>query len=202
MAIGGRSRGRARTCRGIREGLHSSTAAGEPGISQESLGSVPIIQNEQIVLEARVGVGIVSGVQIHQVYFQQAKSPVAREHSYLEQLQRYKHPTFSSTLVPSEAEAWFKSIEKTLDAMKCSDNQRVTLATYLFMGEVDHWWETAKRTIMETPILWASFQDRFFDQYFPQSYRNACISEFYMLEQGDMSISRYDTRFNEFSHYI
>ncbi|KAF6167145.1 hypothetical protein GIB67_029783 [Kingdonia uniflora] len=123
-------------------------------------------------------------------YFQQDNSPVAREYSYLEQLQRYRQPTFSGTLVPSEAGAWFKSFEKTLDAMKCPDNQWVTLATHLLQGEADHWWDTAKRTIVETLILWASFQDRFFDQYFLQSYRDACISEFYMLEQGDMSISR------------
>ncbi|KAF6172160.1 hypothetical protein GIB67_003852 [Kingdonia uniflora] len=54
--------------------------------------------------------------------FQQARSPVHREHSYLEQLQRYKHFTFSGTLIPSEAETWFRSIEKTLDAMKCPDD--------------------------------------------------------------------------------
>ncbi|KAF6146287.1 hypothetical protein GIB67_008171 [Kingdonia uniflora] len=57
-------------------------------------------------------------------------------------------------------------------------------------------------TIVKTPILWASFRDRFFDQYFPKSYRHACISEFYMLEQGDMSISRYDQGFNELSRYV
>ncbi|KAF6141100.1 hypothetical protein GIB67_006545, partial [Kingdonia uniflora] len=86
--------------------------------------------------------------------------------------------------------------------MKCLDDQRVTLATYQLQGEADHWGDTAKRTIVETLILWASFQDRFFDQYFLQSYRDACISEFYMLEQGDMSISRYDQRFNVFSYYV
>ncbi|KAF6167486.1 hypothetical protein GIB67_031687 [Kingdonia uniflora] len=46
------------------------------------------------------------------------------------------------------------------------------------------------------------FMDRFFEQYFPQSYRDVYISEFYMLEQGDMSISQYDQRFNELSRYV
>ncbi|KAF6165383.1 hypothetical protein GIB67_018827 [Kingdonia uniflora] len=97
MARGGRGRGRTRTHGGIREGLLTGAVVGEPTSSQESLGSVPIVQNKQILLEARV-------------------------------------------------DAWFKSIEKTLDAVKCPDDQR--------------------------------------------SYRDACISEFYMLEQGDMGISR------------
>ncbi|KAF6135902.1 hypothetical protein GIB67_006794 [Kingdonia uniflora] len=125
-------------------------------------------------------------------YLQQAKHSRDRECSYLEQLHKYKHPTFSGSTVPSEAEAWFKSIGKTLNAMKCPKDQRVTLATYLLQGKANHWWDTAKRTIVETPALWASFQDRSFEQYFPQSYRHTCISEFYMLEQGDMSVSRYD----------
>ncbi|KAF6149914.1 hypothetical protein GIB67_008635, partial [Kingdonia uniflora] len=86
--------------------------------------------------------------------------------------------------------------------MKYPDDQRVTLATYLLQGKTDHWWDTAKKTIVETPILWASFQDRFFDQYFLQSYKDACIFELYMLEQEDMSISRYDQQFKELSHYI
>ncbi|KAF6176796.1 hypothetical protein GIB67_025846, partial [Kingdonia uniflora] len=85
--------------------------------------------------------------------------------------------------------------------MNCPNDQRVTLTTYLLQGEVDHLWNTAKRTIVETLILWASFQDCFFD-HFSQSYRDACISKFYMLEPGDMSISRYDQGFNKLSRYV
>ncbi|KAF6156713.1 hypothetical protein GIB67_002428, partial [Kingdonia uniflora] len=36
----------------------------------------------------------------------------------------------------------------------------------------------------------------------PVSYSDACISEFYSLELGDMSIARYDQRFNELSLYM
>ncbi|KAF6141885.1 hypothetical protein GIB67_037853 [Kingdonia uniflora] len=173
MARGGRGRSRA-VGRG-RKGFCSGAPADEPVLSQKSLGSVPI---------------------------EQGRSPAVREYKYLEQLQKYKHPSFFGTLVPSEAETWFKSIEKTLNAMKCPENQRVTLATYLVQGEGNHWWDTAKRTIAESYILWASFQDRFLELYFPQSYRDSCISEFYMLEQGDMSISQYDQRFNELSRHV
>ncbi|KAF6148923.1 hypothetical protein GIB67_014294 [Kingdonia uniflora] len=120
MARGSSGRGPTRTCGGIHESLRSGAVAVEPAISQESLGYILIIQNEQIVSKAG------------------AKSPATREHSYLEQLQRYKQPTFSGTLAPSEAEAWFKSIKKTLDTMKCPDNQRVMLATYQLQGGADH----------------------------------------------------------------
>ncbi|KAF6163826.1 hypothetical protein GIB67_016166 [Kingdonia uniflora] len=40
-----------------------------------------------------------------------------------------------------------------------------------------------------------------FEQARSQSYRDACISEFYALEQGDMSVARYDQRFNELARY-
>ncbi|KAF6156829.1 hypothetical protein GIB67_017363 [Kingdonia uniflora] len=177
MVRGNRGRGCA-TSHGRGVG-HGGTHAGKPAPSLESLNITPAAQVEQ------------------------ARQPVDRECSYLEQLQKYKHPTFPGSTVPSEAEAWFKSIEKTLNAMMCPEDQRVTLATYLLQGEVDHWWDTAKRTIVETLVLWASYQDRFFKQYFPQSYRDACISKFYMLEQDNMmSVSRYDQRFNELSRHV
>ncbi|KAF6156004.1 hypothetical protein GIB67_035361 [Kingdonia uniflora] len=99
---------------------------------------------------------------------------------------------FSGTLIPSEAEAWFRSIEKALDAMKCPDDQ----------GEADYWWDMANRTILESPILWSSFQESFFDQYFLQGYRDVCIYVLYTLEQGDMSVARYDQRFDELARYV
>ncbi|KAF6155174.1 hypothetical protein GIB67_019700 [Kingdonia uniflora] len=90
---------------------------------------------------------------------------------------------------------------RKMRAVDCSRKLQNDLKI-LLNGEADPWWDTSKMTIIETPVLWASFQDRFFKQYFPQSYMDACISEFYMLVQGDMNITKYDQRFKELSRYV
>ncbi|KAF6144067.1 hypothetical protein GIB67_007528 [Kingdonia uniflora] len=70
MARGGRGRGHAETREGIRGGVHQGLRGGavadEPVVSRESSGSVPIPQTEPIVSEAGVGVGVATGVKIHQ----------------------------------------------------------------------------------------------------------------------------------------
>ncbi|KAF6163113.1 hypothetical protein GIB67_013812 [Kingdonia uniflora] len=123
----------ARSCRGRGctvgrgyRGLQSGIFDDEPAPSQESLGSIPVGPDEQAVSEARVGTGIVPGVQIHLGTSPTsiARSSAVREHSYLEQLLKYKHPSFDGTTVPSGAESWFMSIEKTLNILKCPEDQR------------------------------------------------------------------------------
>ncbi|KAF6161877.1 hypothetical protein GIB67_002587 [Kingdonia uniflora] len=206
MVIGRRGRGRA-VGRGS-GGRRGGTLAGEPALSQGSVevAPVPVVPEQLGFLPTPVVPGVSAEMrkfmESFAASFQQARSPAVKEFSYLEQLQKYRHPTFFGNLVPSEAETWLKSIEKTLNVMKCLDKQQVTLATYLLQGEADRWWDTAKRSISETPILWSSFEDQFFRQYVLQSYKDACILEFYSLEQGDMNIARYDQRFNELSRYV
>ncbi|KAF6176495.1 hypothetical protein GIB67_007878 [Kingdonia uniflora] len=139
--------------------------------------------------EAGGGMGVVPGVQLHQGT---PLTPVIPGQPGI-------LPVPAGSGISTEIK---QSIEKTLDVMKFSDNQRVILAAYLLQGEADFWWDMVKRMVLEPPILWSSFQELFFTQYFPQSYRDACILEFYALEQGDMSIARYDQRFNKLARYV
>ncbi|KAF6152956.1 hypothetical protein GIB67_039663 [Kingdonia uniflora] len=60
-------RGRGRTIGRDRGGTRGSALADEPALSQKSLGPITIVQDEQIVSEARVDdVGTLLGIQIHQ----------------------------------------------------------------------------------------------------------------------------------------
>ena len=36
-------------------------------------------------------------------------------------------------------ESWLMHIEKIFEAIECTDKQKVTYATYMLVGEVDHW---------------------------------------------------------------
>ena len=46
-------------------------------------------------------------------------------------------------------------------------------------------------------ISWDQFQQEFTDRFFPQSYKDSKIEEFFILEQKNMSVSEYEKRFSE-----
>jgi len=53
-------------------------------------------------------------------------------HRALEQLQKMKPPVFEGEVNPLQAEAWLLQIEKILDVMNCTDEQRVSFSSFMF----------------------------------------------------------------------
>ncbi|KAF6168796.1 hypothetical protein GIB67_012194, partial [Kingdonia uniflora] len=172
MARGGRGRGRARTRGGLRSGTVANEPVGAPLtlVIPEQPGILPAVTASGVSAEMR------QFMESFASSFQQDKIQVPREHSYLEQFQRYKHPTFPGILIPSEAEAWFKSIEKTLDAMMCPNDQWVTLAAYLLHGEAE------KDEVFEKS---SPFFRRFLISSGVSTYREV-LSKALALEQNDV----------------
>ena len=46
-------------------------------------------------------------------------------------------------------------------------------------------------------ITWDQFHQEFTDRFFPQSYKDSKIEEFFKLEQKNMSVSEYEKKFSE-----
>ncbi|KAL5764478.1 hypothetical protein ACOSQ2_017072 [Xanthoceras sorbifolium] len=44
---------------------------------------------------------------------------------------------------------------------------------------------------------WADFTREFSEKFYPKSYRDARVEEFFILEQGSMSVADYERRFSE-----
>ena len=64
-------------------------------------------------------------------------------------------------------------MEKLLEALNCTDSQKVWLATFKLIGEAKHWWRSTKAILegMDTernPITWEKFKGVFYDNYFPK----------------------------------
>ncbi|CAL2230256.1 unnamed protein product [Prunus armeniaca] len=86
--------------------------------------------------------------------------------------------------------------------MRCPDEDRVRLASFLLKGNAYHWWKTVRRGYVDpTTITWAEFQHIFYEQFYPHSYRNAKKVEFLQLKQGSMSMLEYEHKFNELSGF-
>ena len=56
-------------------------------------------------------------------------------HQALEQFQKMKPPIFEGEVDPLQAEAWLLQIEKILDVMNCTNEQRVSFSFFMFQKE-------------------------------------------------------------------
>ncbi|MGV7988953.1 hypothetical protein PJP10_31785, partial [Mycobacterium kansasii] len=72
----------------------------------------------------------------------------------------------------------------------------MTLATFALEGEADEWWDSTRRLAPVDYIwTWERFQTKFNEKYFPESFRDEKVSQFFKLEQGNMSVAQYEARF-------
>ncbi|MED6132881.1 hypothetical protein PIB30_022960 [Stylosanthes scabra] len=77
-------------------------------------------------------------------------------------------PTFQGTTNPTKADDCFQAVKRALLAQQVPENQYVTFATYLLIGEAQYWWRGALRWKREMKSM--------------------------HLKQGDMSIAAYTHR--------
>ena len=91
-----------------------------------------------------------------------------------------KSPVFEGELDPLQAEAWLLQIEKILDVMNCTDEQRVSFSSFMFQKEVEHWWRAVKNSVKSTKesITWEFLVNKFTKKYIPETTRDKMASEF------------------------
>ena len=58
------------------------------------------------------------------------------------------------------------------------------------------WWEAIKRR-HPTRVTWDQFRQAFTDRFYPRSYQDAKIEEFFRLEQRSLIVTEYEQRFSE-----
>ena len=112
-------------------------------------------------------------------------------HRALEQFQKMKPPVFEGEVDPLQAEAWLLQIEKILDVMNCTDEQRVSFSSFIFQKEAEHWWRAVKSSVKSTrePITWDFLINKFTEKYIPETAREKMVSEFLELWQSQMNVS-------------
>ncbi|XP_058099862.1 uncharacterized protein LOC131244241 [Magnolia sinica] len=87
--------------------------------------------------------------------------------------------------------------------LECSDAQKVSWATYLLEGEAETWWKSVQRSVPTGYAwTWAGFKTKFLEKYFSRSCRSEKIAQFLKLEQGSLTVTQYEVRFDELSRYV
>ncbi|XP_043705363.1 uncharacterized protein LOC122655215 [Telopea speciosissima] len=72
----------------------------------------------------------------------------------------------------------------------------------MLQGEADLWWQTIKRILEGQLVTWAQFLKLFREKYFPITVRRAKGAEFIKLQQGSMTVTEYEKKFEELSRYV
>ncbi|CAJ2636207.1 unnamed protein product [Trifolium pratense] len=83
--------------------------------------------------------------------------------------------------------------------MRCTEESKLTLGTYVLREEANKWWKNAKLRmgIGGVVITWEMFKGEFLRKYFPADISNKKVVEFMELKQGNMSVAEYSVKFEE-----
>ncbi|MDV3201234.1 MAG: hypothetical protein Q8877_03555 [Sweet potato little leaf phytoplasma] len=112
-------------------------------------------------------------------------------------------PKFGGGFRPDEAQRWIQELEKIFQTIPCTEEQKVTYAAYMLVGEAENWWKYTRQALEHEGrlISWEIFIEKFFEKYFPEDVRNRKEIEFLELKQGSMSVGEYAAKFEELMKY-
>ncbi|MQM09883.1 hypothetical protein Taro_042769 [Colocasia esculenta] len=136
----------------------------------------------------------------------QAQVP-AQDHGRPSTMERFKRmllPSFKGESDPLLAESWMREIEKIFRAIRCADEDKVTLATYMLKERADVWWASLLCTRFEDgaiDVAWDEFVRLFWAKFVPEHVQDRMEQEFLSLAQGSMTVLEYEARFYELSKY-
>jgi hypothetical protein len=111
-------------------------------------------------------------------------------------------PSFSKAVDPLEAHDWLLEIEKKLETVGCSDEEKVRYAAHQLKGLAGAWWSNFKHNHAENePVTWAVFKQAFTLAFVPNGKVSIKKREFRNLSQGNKKLGEYVHQFTELSRY-
>ena len=111
-------------------------------------------------------------------------------------------PTFAKAADPLDASDWLEEVEKKLDTVGCSDEEKVRYASHQLTGPAATWWLNYNRNrVSEQPVNWAEFKIRFTETHVPAGRMELKKREFRALTQGGNKMVDYLSQFNDLSRY-
>ncbi|XP_056160301.1 uncharacterized protein LOC130135362 [Syzygium oleosum] len=124
-------------------------------------------------------------------------------HGLVEQFPKLRPPKFVGTGDHEEAESWIDKLQKIFDMLKCSEEEKVTLAIYQLQGNANHWWKVTKEIVFPEiiTVTWTTFVEAFNGKYFSECARDRKVKEFLQLWQDNMTMDQYEAKFAQLSRY-
>ncbi|XP_057481971.1 uncharacterized protein LOC130768882 [Actinidia eriantha] len=112
-------------------------------------------------------------------------------------------PEFIGATDPIVANKWLKKLDTIFEVMEMTEEQKLSLATFMLKGESRNWWEVMRRMHQSGGLLmtWQWFLEFFNDQYFLRIYGTQKEQDFINLKQGRMTVVEYEEAFTTLSWF-
>nr|CAH66749.1 H0409D10.7 [Oryza sativa] len=132
----------------------------------------------------------------------QNQNPPPPPQNKLADFLRVRPPTFSSTTNPVEAGDWLHAVEKKLDLIQCTEQEKVSFASHQLHGPAAEWWDHFRQgRVGGEPITWQEFTAAFRKTHIPTGVVALKKREFRALNQGSRSVTEYLHDFNRLARY-
>ncbi|XP_016747157.1 uncharacterized protein [Gossypium hirsutum] len=100
-----------------------------------------------------------------------------------------------SGVAPNVAEYWLEAMERIMDNLDFTSEQKLKGAVSLLQDEAYQWWLTMREGIQADRLTWDFFKAAFQGKYVGASYVNTRRREFLSLTQGNKSVAEYEAEF-------
>ncbi|KAI3702719.1 hypothetical protein L6452_28470 [Arctium lappa] len=111
-----------------------------------------------------------------------------------------KPPMFKGECDPVIVIKWIREMELAFDTSKCVDEDKLVFALSMLRDNVVFWWDAEsgrKGSKAAKGMAWETFSARFKQQFCPLAAGKKLEEEFLNLEQGEMTVREYTTKFLE-----
>ena len=120
-------------------------------------------------------------IQIVTVATRQPREPPEEQRGMIKHALKLRAKNYDGTGDLEAAYLWLDRVSEIYAVMACSDEQKVLFSGLLMAAKAKDWWEALKRR-HPTGVTWDQFWQAFTDIFYPRSYQDAKIKEFFRLE--------------------
>ncbi|XP_012461508.1 uncharacterized protein LOC105781522 [Gossypium raimondii] len=106
-----------------------------------------------------------------------------------------------SSVAPNVVEYWLEAMERIMDDLDCTSEQKLKGTVSLLRDEAYQWWLTVREGTQAERLTWDFFKSIFQGKYVGASYMDARRKEFLSLTQGNKTIAEYEAEFLRLSCY-
>jgi len=119
----------------------------------------------------------------------------------MERFQKLRAPEFHGGSAPLVADKWKEDMDSALGYMGVDTVQRQRLAAFSLKGDASKWYRSHFSAAERLTTTWEDFLRSFDQQFISSAARAGMEAELLTLEQGEMTVDAYETRFTTLSHF-
>ncbi|KAF3785911.1 hypothetical protein EJ110_NYTH26656 [Nymphaea thermarum] len=114
-----------------------------------------------------------------------------------QQFMAMQPPIFSGRCSYDKAKHWIEEIERIFVLLRMPEEDKVNYGTYLLKDDALDWWKSTLeiRFAGQPSLSWMQFRDSFLDTYYPVHARDQKMQEFLELQQNQLNLEDYITRY-------